>query len=215
VQVQFPLAAAASYARAMTRRGATIATVAAIALAAGCGGDQPEHPSRGEQPAPRERPSVAVPDGGMSAGHADEPRRVTVPPRDRTAPAAVLRLASVEAVSGGPAPDPVALDAPVLEPTAVGRDKQGMTRIRVSLHARLRCGDEVVPLTRYFPPPETARPRIPPGTRAPTELTRDVRFDLACRGGDLLGAEGTVWADATSAWETESSSAPIRFTYRP
>jgi hypothetical protein len=28
-------------------------------------------------------------------------------------------------------------------------------------------------------------------------------------------AEGTLWADATSARETEASSAPIRFTYRP
>ena len=110
------------------------AAAVAILVLAGCGGG-------GERAPQRESPGVAVPDGGMSAGHADEPRRVTVPARDRTAPAAVLRLASVVAVSGGPTPDPIALDAPVLEPTAVGRDKQGMTRIRVSLHARLRCGD--------------------------------------------------------------------------
>lgn len=175
-----------------------------ILVLAGCGGGDP---------APPERPTVAVPDGGMSAGHADEPRRVTVPATDRTAPGAVLRLATVEAVSGG-APKTVRLTAPVLEPTAVGRDKQGMTRIRVSLEARLRCGDEVVPLIRYFPPPEIARPRIPPGRPAPTELMRRVRFALACPSGDLAGADGTLWADATSAWETESSSAPIRFTYR-
>jgi hypothetical protein len=178
-----------------------------IVLLAGCGG--------ADEPEPRERPRVAVPDGGMAAGHADEPRRVTVPARDRTAPAAVLRLAAVEAVSGGGSPDPVRLASPVLEPTAIGRDKQGMTRIRVSLEATLRCGDETVPLTRYFPPPEIARPRIPPGSRAPTELTRRVRFGLACPDGQLTGADGTLWADATSAWETESSSAPIRFTYRP
>jgi hypothetical protein len=199
----------------MIHGGARIARAAAttaVVLAGGCGGGEP---APAPEPAPRERPSVGVPDGGMHAGHGDEPRRVVVPPRDRTAPAAVLRLASVEAVSGGRSPDRVALDAPVLEPTAVGRDKQGMTRIRVSLHAKLRCGDEVVPLVRYFPPPEIARPRIPPGTRAPTELTRDVRFDLACRDGDLRRADGSLWADATSAWETESSSAPIRFTYRP
>jgi hypothetical protein len=127
----------------------------------------------------------------------------------------VLRLAAVEAVSGGRTPAPVRLEAPVLEPTAIGRDKQGMTRIRVSLEATLRCGDEVVPLTHYFPPPEVARPRIPPGTSAPTRLTRRVRFALACPDGELGRADGTLWADATSAWETEASSAPVRFTYRP
>jgi hypothetical protein len=42
-----------------------------------------------------------------------------------------------------------------------------------------------------------------------------VRFALECRRGELRGADGTLWADATSAWETEASSAPIRFTYRP
>ena len=180
-----------------------------IVLLAGCGGGD------ASQPPDREPARVAVPDGGMAAGHADEPRRVTVPARDRTAPAAVLRLARVEAVSGGKAPETVQLAAPVLEPTAIGRDKQGMTRIRVSLEATLRCDDATVPLIRYFPPPEIARPRIPPGMRAPTELTRRVRFGLRCPDGELGRADGTLWADATSAWETESSSAPIRFTYRP
>jgi hypothetical protein len=184
------------------------AAVLVILLVAGCGGDEPRRAAPDGQ-------RLAVPDGGMAGGHADEPRRVVVPPRDRTAPAAILRLATAEAVSGGPAPDPVRLDAPVLQPTAIGRDKQGMTRIRVSLHARLRCGGEVVPLTRYFPPPEIARPRIPPGSLAPTELTRRVRVALACPGGEPAAADGSLWADATSAWETEASSAPIRFTYRP
>jgi hypothetical protein len=178
-----------------------------LLVVAGCGGD--------DEPEPQERPPLAVPDAGMPAGHGNEPRRVIVPPRDGTAPEARLRLASAEAVSGGRAPEPVQLEAPVLRPTAIGRDKQGMTRIRVSLHARVRCGDEIVPLIRYFPPPEIARPRIPPGTRAPTELTRRVRFDLACPGGEPAAADGSLWADATSAWETEASSAPIRFTYRP
>jgi hypothetical protein len=181
-------------------------------LLGGCGGsDEPPPP---QSPAPADRPQVGVPDGGMAHGHADEPRRVAVPARDRTAPESLLRLAGAEAVSGGRAPAAVRLDAPRLEPTAVGRDKQGMARIRVSLHARLRCGGELVPLTRYFPPPETARPRIPPGVSAPTELTRRVRFDLDCPDGEPAAAEGSLWADATSAWETESSSAPIRFTYR-
>jgi hypothetical protein len=177
-----------------------------LVLLAGCGGDEPTP----REPAPR----VAVPDGGMAAGHADEPRRVTVPASDDTAPQAVLRLGGVEALSGA-APESVRLERPLLEPTAIGRDKQGMTRIRVSLEARLRCGDEVVPLVRYFPPPEIARPRIPPGTAAPTQLTRRVRFALRCPDGEPAAAEGSLWADATSAWETEASSAPIRFTYRP
>ena len=158
---------------------------------------------------------MAVPDGGMRAGHGDEPRRVMVPRADATAPEAVLRLGPVEAVSGGRAPAPVHLETPVLEPTAVGRDKQGMARIRVSLEARMRCGGEDVPLIRYFPPPEIGRPWLPPGRMAPTERTRRVRFALDCPARELEGAEGTLWADATSAWETESSSAPIRFTYRP
>ena len=178
-----------------------------LLMVTGCGGDDPAPP--------RERPQVAAPDGGMRAGHGDEARRVTVPASDATAPEAILAFGGVEAVSGGRAPAPVRLRAPELRPTAVGRDKQGMTRIRVSLEARLRCGDEVVPLVRYFPPPEIARPRIPPGTVAPTQLTRRVRFTLRCPDGEPAAADGTLWADATSAWETESSSAPIRFTYRP
>jgi hypothetical protein len=183
-----------------------------LVVLAGCGGDDPAR----REAAPAEgQPRVAAPDAGMRAGHQDEPRRVTVPRADATAPEAVLQLGGVEAVSGGRAPAPVRLSAPELEPTAIGRDKQGMTRIRVSLEAKLRCGDEIVPLIRYFPPPETARPRIPPGTVAPTELTRQVRFALDCPAGELGGADGMLWADATSAWETEASSAPIRFTYRP
>jgi hypothetical protein len=42
-----------------------------------------------------------------------------------------------------------------------------------------------------------------------------VRFALRCPDGEPPAAEGALWADATSAWETEASSAPIRFTYRP
>jgi hypothetical protein len=184
-----------------------------LVLFAGCGGgDQaPEQPRP-----PADRPQVAVPDGGLRAGHgADEPRTVRVPARDRSAPEAVLRLATAEATSGGPAPAPVELDAPVLEPVAVGRDKQGMARIRVSLEARLRCGGRERPLTRYFPPPQIGPAWLPPGRLVPVERTRRVHFGLECPAGELSGADGTLWADATSARETEASSAPIRFTYRP
>jgi hypothetical protein len=186
------------------------ALLVTLLLLAGCGGDD-------ARPRAPERPTIAAPDAGMRAGHGAEPARVTVPEIDRTAPEAVLRLGAAEAVSGGSAPVGVRLAGPLLRPTAVGRDKQGMARIRVSLHARLRCGDDVVPLIRYFPPPAIARARVAPGTVVATQLTRRVRFDLArlCRGADLRAADGTLWADATSAWETEASSAPLRFSYRP
>jgi hypothetical protein len=174
-----------------------------VVLVAGCGSEAPPDPP----------PRVAAPDAGMRGGHGAEPDSVRVPEADGTAPEAVLSLAPAEAVSGGEAAT-VRLDSPVLRPTAIGRDKQGMARIRVSLEARVRCGDEVRPLTRYFPPPEIARPRIPPGVLVPTELTRSVRYALACPRGRPAAAEGTVWADATSAWETEASSAPIHFRYR-
>jgi hypothetical protein len=185
------------------------ALILVAAALAGCGGD--EAPPRTE-PQP---PPVGVPDGGMAAGHDNEPRRVTVPARDDSAPEAVLRLASAEAMSGGAPPELVRLERPVLEPVAVGRDKQGMARIRVSLEARLRCGDETVPLVRYFPPPQIGPAWLPPGRVVPVERSRRVRFGLRCPSGELAGAEGTLWADATSARETEASSAPIRFTYRP
>jgi hypothetical protein len=189
----------------------TLLSLLAVAVVAGCGGDEPTTPAR-EEPAPQ----VAVPDGGMRAGHGDdEARRVTVPPRDDTAPSAVLRLGDAEAASGGEAPALVRLDRPVLEPVAVGRDKQGMARIRVSLEARLRCGDEEVPLIRYFPPPQIGPAWLPPGRVVPVERTRRVRYGFRCPSGELRAAEGTLWADATSARETEASSAPIRFSYRP
>jgi hypothetical protein len=64
--------------------------------------------------------------------------------------------------------------------------------------------------------PAIERTRIAPGTLVPTELARTVRLDLAegrCPAADVRAIDGTVWADATSAWETEASSAPIRFSY--
>jgi len=104
-----------------------------LVVLAGCGGDDPAR----REAAPAEgQPRVAAPDAGMRAGHQDEPRRVTVPRADATAPEAVLQLGAVEAFSVGRAPAPVRLSAPELEPTAIGRDKQGMTRIRVSLEAK-------------------------------------------------------------------------------
>jgi hypothetical protein len=152
----------------------------------------------------------------MPAGHTAEPRWVRVPAADHTPPQAVLRLGGTEAASGGRAPAPVRLATPVLRPTAVGRDKQGMARIRVSVSARIQCGRHLLPLIRYVPPPAIARTRIAPGTVVRTELERSVRLDLArgrCPAARVRAIDGTVWADATSAWETEASSAPLRFVY--
>jgi hypothetical protein len=181
-----------------------------LVVLAGCGGERA--PQAGS-PAPR-GDAVTPPDAGMPAGHGAEPGRVRVPRADPSAPEAVVRLAGIQAASGGAAPEPVLLKRPALEPIAVGRDKQGMGRIRVSLHARMRCRDGVRPLVRYFPPPAIERVRIAPGTVVPTQLTRRVRYALRCPEGAPLSAEGTLWADATSAWETEASSAPLRFAYR-
>jgi hypothetical protein len=183
--------------------------VVVVIVVAGCGGG-------GESPAPREgggSAGVTPPDAGMPAGHDAEPARVRVPRVDRTAPEAVLRLAGAQGLSGGRAPAPVRLSAPMLRPVAVGRDKQGMGRVRVSLQARVRCGDEASRLIRYFPPPTTERIRVAPGTVVPTQLVRRVRFALRCPSGAPQAASGTLWADATSAWETEASSAPVRFSY--
>jgi hypothetical protein len=201
----FPLGGGPTY----HRLPMVVLLLVALLVVAGCGGET-------ARPAASVTPHddvPAPPDAGMPAGHDNEPLRVRVPRSDSSAPEAVLRLADAQGVSGGGAPELVRLATPVLRPIAVGRDKQGMGRIRVSLHARIRCGDEVSPLIRYFPPPATERVRIAPGTVARTELTRRVRFALRCPDGAPRSAEGTLWADATSAWETEASSAPLRFSY--
>jgi hypothetical protein len=197
-----------------------VLVLVAIVVLAGCGGETAPRDGSADraETAPRDEgdgaaPGVAPPDAGMPAGHDNEPLRVRVPRSDRSAPEAVLRLGAAQAMSGSDAPEPVRLATPVLQPVAVGRDKQGMGRIRVSLHARIRCGDEVSPLIRYFPPPATERVRVAPGTVVRTQLTRRVRFALRCPDGAPASAEGTLWADATSAWETEASSAPLRFSY--
>ena len=179
-----------------------------LVVLAGCGGG-------GDAAAPQRSAPAPPPDAGLAAGHGAEPGRVRVPAGDRTAPSALLRLAGVEARSGSGAPAAISLPAPVLRPLAVGQDKQGMGRVRVSVHAQMRCGGEVTPLIRYYPPPATERVRVAPGTVVPTRLERRPVVALRCPSGAPAAASGTVWADATSAWETEASSAPLRFSYRP
>src|SRR5919108_2797718 len=90
-------------------------TVFALVVLAGCGG----HQSARDEPTRRDaEPRVAAPDAGMPAGHDGEPGRVRVPASDASAPEAVLRLAGIQASSGGAAPAPVRLTAPVLQPIA-------------------------------------------------------------------------------------------------
>jgi hypothetical protein len=192
----------------------------ALVLLAGCGGQgssrdaAPRAVTSADDAPSAGAPSIAAPDAGMPAGHGAEPARVRVPFADRSAPEAILRLAQAWASSAAAAPEPVRLAEPVLRAIAVGRDKQGMGRIRISLQARIRCANTVAPIIRYFPPPAIERVRIAPGTVVATQLTRRVRFPLRCPDGRAAAAEGTLWADATSAWETEASSAPLRFSYR-
>jgi hypothetical protein len=182
-----------------------------LLVLAGCG-DEREAPGRPSR-------NIAPPDAGTRAGHAgdDEPRRVRVPRVDRTAPVAVLRLGSAEAISGGPVPAVVRLAEPVLEPTAAGRDKQGMGDVRVRLEAMVRCGEGALPVTRSLPPGGSPV-GVPPGTVAPVERTRRVRFDLAaarCPYAEVTAADGTLRAEAVSAREASATTAPVRFSYRP
>jgi hypothetical protein len=189
--------------------------VIVLAALAGCGGDDGERP--GAREAPGRPANIAPPDAGTRAGHAgDEPRRVRVPRVDRTAPVAVLQLGGAEATSGAPAPDVVQLGDPVLEPTATGRDKEGMGHVRVRLDALVRCGDSVLPVSRSLP--GGAPVAIAPGAVAPIQRTRRVRFDLAaarCPDAVVTAADGTLRADVVSAREASASTPPVRFAYRP
>lgn len=181
-----------------------------LLVLAGCG-DEREAPGRPS-------PNIAPPDAGTRAGHAgdDEPRRVRVPRVDRTAPVTVLRLGSAEAISGGPVPAVVRLAEPVLEPTATGRDEQGVGDVRVRLEGMVRCGGRVSPVTRSLP--GGAPVGVAPGAVAPVERTLRLRFDLAaarCPDAEVTAADGTLRAEAVSAREASATTAPVRFSYRP
>jgi hypothetical protein len=131
------------------------------------------------------------------------PRTVVVPRTDRTPGEAELHL-----------------DRRRLVATAIGRDPEGLARIRVSADLRLRCRSaegEVteVPFLRYDPPAAVGETRIAPGARAPTRMRRrsDLRAAAKARcaenGATLSGLHGIVWADATNAHALDRYSADV------
>jgi hypothetical protein len=96
-----------------------------------------------------------------------------------------------------------------VQATAVGRDPEGVARVRVSLAELARCGGRPVRRRRYFPPPAIERVKVAPGTALPTVRRRVVRLRIrTC-------ARATLWADVTNAHELESSSAPVRIEAAP
>jgi hypothetical protein len=182
---------------------------------AGCGND----PSPGENDRPS-RTGVAVPDGGVGAGHGTEDARratVRVPERDASPPLALIRLSP----GGGAAPvvhrspvqprraTPVTLAQPEVDATAVIRDPDGTGRIRLTVRYEADCGGEVRRRTVHHPPSQIERIRLAPGTRAPVQRTRSGRVPLptGCH------VQGEAFADATNALGLESFSDPVRFAY--
>lgn len=166
---------------------------------------------------------VAVPDGGVAAGHGagdDRRGRVRVPDRDPTPPLAELRL---EPGAGAPAlvhrspvrprrAPAVALARPEVRATALIRDADGGTgRIRLTVRWVADCRGERRPRTVHLPPSQIERIRIAPGVLAPVERRRSARVRLprGCR------VSGEAFADATNASGLESFSDPVRFTHGP
>lgn len=203
----------------------------AVAVAFGACSDDEERP---REPAPvpsREQPPApAVPDGGVREGHGAEdeappPREggsIVVPESDPTPPRPVVRLAGARATLQRGAPRVlVARDEPIAV-TVVGRDRDGgMGRARVSIRAQLTCRSpdgkvSTLPLVRHIPPPQVARIRIAPGTRARTALRRTVtqRFHTECMGGTLERFAGEAWADTTNASGLDATSKHIHFASR-
>jgi hypothetical protein len=192
--------------------------VLALLLLAACDSDPPDPPREASRNGSAE---VAVPDGGLSAGHgADDARRrtVRVPERDASPPLALLRLAP----GGGAAPvvhrspvrprpsAPVTLRRPEVRATAVIRDPDGGTgRIRLTVKYTANCAGARSRHTVHRPPPQIERIRLAPGTRAPVERRRSGRVPLpaGCR------VTGEAFADATNALGLESFSHPVRFVY--
>ncbi len=193
----------------MRFRAGSILALAVVLAGCGDGGPPP-----GGAPAERE---VAVPDGGVAAGHGAGDRRVRVPERDATPPLAELRLEpgggepavvhrSPVRAGDGPA---VALARPEVRATAVIRDPDGGTgRIRLTVRWEADCGGERRGRTVHLPPSQIERIRIAPGVLAPVERRRSGRIRLP-RGCEVTGE---AFADATNASGLESFSDPVRFS---
>jgi hypothetical protein len=150
---------------------------------------------------------------------------LVVPERDSTPPTAVLLMradarfvTSISPVRPGKEP-PVRLRSPAIALTAVVNDDDGGTgRIRASLTYVRECRDPDTGRrttereTRYFPPSEIARVKLPPGGRAPAERVRRAAVRLPTEAGCVI--RGKAWADATNASGLESFSDQVPFVFR-
>jgi hypothetical protein len=144
-----------------------------------------------------------------------------VPDEDSTPPMAMLLLQSDARVVSSISPvrrdkePPVRLRSPAIAITAVIRDDGGTGRVRASLTYERECRDPDTGKrttergTRYFPPSEIARVKLPPGARAPVERVRRAVVRLPARSGCVI--RGRTWADATNASGLESFSDQVPF----
>jgi hypothetical protein len=150
---------------------------------------------------------------------------LVVPEQDSTPPTAVLLLradagfvTSISPVRPDKEP-PVRLRSPAIALTAVVHDDDGGTgRIRASLTYISECRDPDTGrratgrATRYFPPSEIARVKLPPGGRAPVERVRRAAVRLPTQTDCVI--RGKAWADATNASGLESFSDQVPFVFR-
>jgi hypothetical protein len=149
---------------------------------------------------------------------------VVVPEQDSTPPTAALLLradarlvTSISPVRPDKEP-PVRLRSPAIAITAVIHDDDGGTgRIRASLTYIRECRDPdtgrrtTQRATRYFPPSEIARVKLPPGAHAPVERVRRAAVRLPTQADCVI--RGKTWADATNASGLESFSDQVPFVF--
>jgi hypothetical protein len=150
---------------------------------------------------------------------------LVIPEQDSTPPTAVLLLradarlvTSISPVRPDKEP-PVRLRSPAIALTAVVHDDDGGTgRIRASLTYIRECRDPdtgrrtTQRATRYFPPSEIARVKLPPGDRAPVERMRRAAVRLPTQTDCVI--RGKAWADGTNASGLESLSDQVPFVFR-
>jgi hypothetical protein len=150
---------------------------------------------------------------------------LVVPERDSTPPTAALILrsgarfvTSISPVRPDKRP-PVRLRSPAIALTAFVHDDDGGTgRIRASLTYIRECRDPdtgrrtTQRATRYFPPSEIARVKLPPGGRAPAERIRRAAVRLPAQTDCVI--RGKTWADGTNASGLESFSDQVPFVFR-
>jgi hypothetical protein len=215
-------------------RGPLILVTAALAVVAGCGGeDEPDRPAAAAERTERAEPATPAPppDAGTQTGHgADRPSRVEVPDSDASPPKATIVLASPARRTLDRASEPgkasgmtVRLDRPVIRGTVVGLDENGgVARVRVSVHEKITCsggpgGREAARLrTRYFPPPQVERIRSNPGALLPTRQVRSLPIELSTErcAGDRAEIRGELWGEAINGSGLEAVTPHLRFVFR-